>query len=138
MGIGRFKGLNLIMSKRYRGIFIQKLNNMKERQYSCTFWGQSLQLLHILPKIHKTWFSNHLITTLSCQIVEILITMKLGKEFNSIKRRWSHWLEMDHRWMLVECSRKKQVVVSLLNDHTLFFLLMLPAWLPFYQHYNKQ
>jgi hypothetical protein len=24
--------------------------------------------------------------------------------------------------MLVECSRKKQVVVSLLNDHTLFFL----------------
>jgi len=32
----------------------------------------------IIAKIHKTWISNHLITTLSCQIVEILITMKLG------------------------------------------------------------
>jgi hypothetical protein len=36
MGIGRFKELNLIVSKSYRGIFIQKMNNMKERQYSCT------------------------------------------------------------------------------------------------------
>ena len=33
---------------------------------------------NIIAKIHKTWISNHLITTLSCQIVEILITMKLG------------------------------------------------------------
>ena len=29
-GIGRFKELNLIMSNRYLGIFIQKLNNMKD------------------------------------------------------------------------------------------------------------